>query len=180
VTTIEDGPMRIAITGHIGLDPGSRGPIYRALGRYLRSLRRPIHGVSCLADGADRIFVNAVLLVGGTFEVVLPVPETPADRGPDPELRELLDLATSVTEVTAPGAAENAYAAANLEMLNRSEALVAVWDSDARGGRGSTAETVTLAQDLGLPVAIVWPAGSRRRAPYLPFDSSNANVLIVS
>jgi len=175
--------VRIGITGHIGLDPGSRGMIYRALCRYLRSFRQPVHGVSCLADGADRLFVNAVLTVRGTFEVVLPVPEGPEPAGPDPELRELLDLAAEITPVSAAGAPEVAYEAANREMLRRVEVLVAVWDGDTRGGRGGTSETVALARDLGRTVHVVWPDGASRRSPQSPQSpraSSSASVLIAS
>jgi len=172
--------VRIGITGHIGLDPGSRGMIYRALCRYLRSFRQPVHGVSCLADGADRLFVNAVLTVRGTFEVVLPVPEGPDPAGPDPELRELLDLAAEITPITAAGAPEAAYEAANREMLRRVEVLVAVWDGDTRGGRGGTSETVALARDLGRTVHVVWPDGARRRSPQSLRASSSASVLIAS
>jgi hypothetical protein len=172
--------VRIGITGHIGLDPGSRGMIYRALCRYLRSFRLPVHGVSCLADGADRLFVNAVLTVRGTFEVVLPVPEGPGPAGRDPELRELLDLAAEVTPITAAGAPEAAYEAANREMLRRIEVLVAVWDGDERGGRGGTSETVALARDLGRTVHVVWPDGASRRSPQSLRASSSASVLMAS
>jgi hypothetical protein len=172
--------VRIGITGHIGLDPGSRGMIYRALCRYLRSFRQPVHGVSCLADGADRLFVNAVLTVRGTFEVVLPVPEGPEPAGPDPELRELLDLASEITPIAAAGAPEAAYEAANREMLRRVDVLVAVWDGDAQGGRGGTSATVALARDLGRTVHVVWPDGARRRSPQSLLASSNASVLMAS
>ena len=172
--------VRIGITGHIGLDPGSRGMIYRALCRYLRSFRQAVHGVSCLADGADRLFVNAVLTVHGTFEVVLPVPEGPEPAGPDPELRELLDLAAEITPITASGAPEAAYEAANREMLRRVDVLVAVWDGDARGGRGGTSATVALARELGRTVHVVWPDGARRRSPQSLRASSSASVLMAS
>jgi hypothetical protein len=172
--------VRIGITGHIGLDPGSRGMIYRALCRYLRSFRQPVHGVSCLADGADRLFVNAVLTVRGTFEVVLPVPEGPEPAGPDPELRELLDLAAEITPIAAAGAPEAAYEAANREMLRRVDVLVAVWDGDARGGRGGTSATVALARELGRTVHVVWPDGARRRSPQSLLASSSASVLMAS
>lgn len=178
--------MRIGITGHIGLDPGSRGMVYRALCRYLRSLRQPIHGVSCLADGADRLFVNAVLTVHGTFEVVLPVPEGQGESqvrlriDPDPELRELLALASEVTLVSAVGPPEAAYEAANREMLGRIDELVAVWDGDTRGGRGGTVETVGLARGLGRTVHVVWPDGARRREGQSPRASRSANVLIAN
>lgn len=171
--------MRIGVTGHIGLDPGSRGPIYRALCRHLRSIREPVHGVSCLADGADRLFVNAVLVVRGTFEVVLPVSEVKT-AGRDPELSELLDLASEITRVEVPGEPEAAYEAANLEMLRRCDVLVAVWDGDRRGGRGGTADTVALARSLDRAVQVVWPAGSQRRGSQSRLASNSASALIVS
>jgi len=172
---------RIAISGHRGLPDDVAVLIDTPIPAELE--RFPGHdlvGISCLADGADRLFVNAVLTVRGTFEVVLPVPEGPEPAGPDPELRELLDLASEITPIAAPGAPEAAYEAANREMLRRIEVLVAVWDGDAHGGRGGTSETVALARELGRTVHVVWPDGARRRAPQSPRVSSSASVLIAS
>ncbi|AEV88038.1 hypothetical protein ACWT_7027 [Actinoplanes sp. SE50] len=155
--------IRIGVTGHIGLDRSSRRPIRNAIVAELRK-HKPIHGVTCLADGADRIFVEAVRICRGTFEAVLPVPEISAEPEEDRELRELIRYATDVTRLTVPGAPELTYEAASREVVERSDLLLAVWDGTQAGARGGTAETVAFAREQGKQVHRIWPDGARRVA----------------
>ncbi|MFI1989236.1 hypothetical protein [Actinoplanes sp. NPDC020271] len=153
--------IRIGVTGHIGLEPSSHRLIHAAIKAELRRHRR-VHGVTCLADGADRIFVRAIRACRGTFEAVLPVPEISAAPEEDPVLRELIKRATDVTRITVPGPPELSYEAASREVVDRCDLLLAVWDGSTAGTRGGTAETVAFAEACGKRVQRIWPDGARR------------------
>ncbi|WIM95351.1 hypothetical protein ACTOB_007447 [Actinoplanes oblitus] len=153
--------MRIGVTGHIRLEPSARRLIYRELVKELRA-HKGVHGVTCLAEGADRIFAEAVRACRGTFEVVLPVPEHSAAPENDRDLCGLLRHATDVTRLTVPGPPEGSYEAASREVVERCDLLIAVWDGSGVGLRGGTAETVAWAVAHGRQVRRVWPAGARR------------------
>ncbi|MFC3991388.1 type 1 glutamine amidotransferase family protein [Actinoplanes siamensis] len=118
-----------------------------------------VHGLTCLAEGADRLFAEAVLACKGSFEAVLPVPEISAEPEEDPKLRALLRFASDVTKITVPGPPEASYEAASQEVVRRSDVLVAVWDGDDEGRRGGTAETVAFAREQGKEIQVVWPGG---------------------
>jgi len=152
--------VRIGVTGHIRLTRGSARPIYRALrDLLLRQVRQgAVHGVTCLADGADTLFARAVRDVAGTLEVVLPGPPGRGRR-----TRRLLRAATKVTRVADDPVPENTYAAASDRMLHACDLLVAVWDGNDDGGYGGTAHTVARARELGKPVLVVWPRKARRK-----------------
>ena len=156
--------IRIGVTGHIGLEPSSRRLIRKAIAEELRK-HRPIHGVTCLADGADRIFVEAIRSCRGTFEAVLPVPEISAAPEEDPDMRELIRRATDVTRITVPGPPELSYEAASREVVERCDMLIAVWDGDGTGARGGTAETVAWARAMHKPIQVIWPKGASRALP---------------
>ncbi|WP_067689369.1 hypothetical protein [Actinoplanes awajinensis] len=153
--------IRIGVTGHIGLEPSARRLIRGAIVKELRK-HRPVHGVTCLADGADRIFAEAVRACRGTFEAVLPVPEIGAAPEEDRDLRDLLRHATDVTKITVPGLPELSYEAASREVVERCDLLLAVWDGSPEGARGGTAETVAFAVSRGKTVERIWPEGARR------------------
>jgi hypothetical protein len=146
---------RIGVTGHIHLTAGSRAPILRALRAELQPYG-PVYGYTCLADGADRLFAEAVHEAGGAYEVVLPSP--PA--GPD----EFLDRARRVSTIPGTLPPEARYAAASEVILDNIDVLVAVWDGEPGGVPGGTAQTVARARARGLPVHVVWPAGAQRAA----------------
>jgi hypothetical protein len=157
--------VRIGVTGHVRLRPSAHRVIIRDLKRLLRGYAG-VHGVTCLAEGADRLFAEAVLACRGSFEAVLPVPEISAAPEEDRNLRALLRFASDVTKITVPGPPEASYEAASQEVVLRSDLLVAVWDGSDEGLRGGTAETVDFARQQGKDVRIVWPEGALR----LPLD----------
>ncbi|MFI5933648.1 hypothetical protein [Actinoplanes sp. NPDC051494] len=152
-----DDVVRIGVTGHIRLTRGSARHIYREVREVL--LRHgAVHGVTCLADGADSIFARAVRDVAGTIEVVLPGPPGRGRR-----TRRLLRAATHVTHIGYDPVPENTYAAASDHVLRACDVLVAVWDGDDDGVYGGTAHTVARARAMGRPVLVVWPRKARRR-----------------
>lgn len=152
--------MRIAVTGHRELRPFGL-PLIKAA---LRDLLAPfagetLVGVSCLADGADQLFAQAVLDAGGQLEVVLVPPEHRGFRD-EMAFRRLLALAGRVRLITADMGRGEAWMAAAAELLKDADLLVAVWDGSPAAAVGSTADVVAAAEAAGVPVALVWPDGA--------------------
>lgn len=151
----------VGVTGHIGLTAESQRLIFDDLVSLLRRHQvghRMLHGITCLADGADRLFARAIQTCAGTFEVVLP--EVPDSRR---ETHRLLGQAHKVTTVRGRARPAARYAAASARVVKKCDVLIAVWDGEPDGGPGGTAHTVARARRLGVPVEIVWPQGAERR-----------------
>jgi hypothetical protein len=152
--------LRIGVTGHIRLTRGSVRPIYRELRALLAELSRrgPVHGITCLADGADSLFARAVRDSRASFQVILPGP--PSRRR---ALRRLLEAASAVEHVDPGPRPELRYATASERVLQECDVLVAVWDGRQEGTHGGTAYTVARARQLGKEVRVVWPRRAKRR-----------------
>jgi hypothetical protein len=157
---------RVGITGHRNLTPKTTDLAYRAIRRALSAYQaRELTGISCLADGADSIFAQAVLDLGGRLEVVLPATDY-RDRTIAPShvarFDELLGRAFRVRTMPYAESGLDAYEAANRHLVSSCERLFAVWDGGPAGGRGGTADVVRYANTRGVPVEIVWPVGAER------------------
>src|SRR5207245_1835073 len=88
-------------------------------------------GISCIARGADSIFAQAVLDLGGKLEVVLPCRHYREQKvKPDhaPQFDDLLGRATIVHVLPFDEANRDAYEKANELLLSSGERLIAVWD----------------------------------------------------
>ena len=158
--------IRIGITGHIHLTAASADLIYQAIVAELRGYDDGcVRGVTCLADGADQIFARAVLASRGSYEVILPARDY-RDKQIRPEARpdfdELVRCAAEVSYTRHAHSGDDAFLDASMEMLRRSDRLLAVWDGRA-GRSGGTADVVTRARAMRLPVTVIWPAGAARR-----------------
>jgi hypothetical protein len=157
--------VRVGITGHVRLADGTAALVHRCLTAALRPLAGDLHGVTCLANGADQLFAQAVDALDGTFEVVLPAADyreaalEPTERAAfDALLRRAVTVSYMPFDTSGPAA----YLAASVEMLRRVERLFAVWDGVPSDAPGSTADVVRRAEALGLPVTVLWPTGARR------------------
>ena len=157
--------MRIGITGHSNLTPGSVPLVAAEIRTVLSGLGEPFAGVSCLARGADQVFARVVVELGGELEVVLPAADY-RERKVEPDNREefetLAGQATTVRVLPYATSNRDAYAAANEDVLGGVDALVAVWDGAPPDGKGGTGDTVQIARRRGLPVTVVWPDGAAR------------------
>jgi hypothetical protein len=157
---------RIGITGHSSIARATtiliRSEMREILLSYVKD-RTPT-GITCLARGADQIFAQLVLDLGGRIEVIVPA----ADYGEisDPVSRdrfqELLSQATLVHEMPFQKSGSESYLAASMEMIRRSDVLIAAWDGGSPDGRGGTADAVGFAHRCGSEVVVVWPAGAVR------------------
>src|SRR5918995_976788 len=121
------------------LADGTEALVYRALTEALRPHAADLHGVTCLANGADQLFARAVHALHGTFEVVLPA----ADY-----------------RRTVIGPRERPA----FDRLLRRAATVSYMPFDTSGPAGSTADVVRRAARLGVPVTVYWPGGAQRRS----------------
>ncbi|MFD7918043.1 hypothetical protein ACFV3R_02225 [Streptomyces sp. NPDC059740] len=156
----------IAVTGHMDLSPDTVPLVRKALSALLVDHRDgELVGVTCLARGSDTLFAEAVVEAGGRLVVVLPSADY-REAKVKPDHAPVFDRLAGLAEVVVmphETADRAAYAAANAELLARADRLVAVWDGVPPSGRGGgTADTVQLAQESGLPVDVVWPAGAAR------------------
>ena len=157
---------RIAVTGHMNLTPDSSPLIRDAIVELFRDVEgRELVGISCIARGADTIFAQAVLDVGGALEVVLPSANYREAKVKPDHARQFDQLLARATKIhTAPFAEANrdAYEAANELLLGSCDVLYAVWDGQTGVDKGSTGSVVKLARSRGIPVEIIWPAGAQR------------------
>jgi hypothetical protein len=165
-------PARIGITGHSDLTGASLPLVSAALRTWLAPrVAAPWLGVSCLARGADQLFAQLVLELGGALEVVLPASDYRARKVEPGELADfdrLLAAATTVTVLGFERSSRAAYMAASTALLHAVDRMVAVWDGRPARRHGSTADVVAAARRLGLPVAVVWPSGAARHPSTLP------------
>lgn len=92
----------IAVTGHVNLTAASVAPVEEALRTLLaRYPAAELTGMSCLAPGADTVFGNAVLALGGRLVAVLPSDDYRARmrEGPDVVAFDRLIEAAAEVEV---------------------------------------------------------------------------------
>ncbi|BFO21870.1 hypothetical protein SHKM778_82580 [Streptomyces sp. KM77-8] len=159
--------VTIAVTGHMDLADDAVVPVRAALRDLLAGLRSDsLVGRSCLARGADTVFAEEVLALGGRLSAIIPsldYRETVVHSADLAQFDALEDAAAEVVIMPYEHAGRAAYEAANHELLQGADQLVAIWDGSAPTGRGGgTADTVAAARALGLTVHVVWPSGSFR------------------
>jgi hypothetical protein len=156
--------IRVAGAGHRNLPPATAELVRAAIRAELSPVAPEVVGISFLADGADTIFARTVLDVGGTIEAVVPAARyregLPTDH--QPVYDELLDRAVTVHRRDAIWSTPEAHMEASKFMIGLSDELLAVWDGQPARGYGGTADIVAYARSLGVPVRLIWPAGSRR------------------
>jgi SMODS and SLOG-associating 2TM effector domain 1 len=166
--------FRIGVTGHRDLaDPdGLRVAIRKALRGLIELLPvAPAAGltpvvVSALAEGADRLVAEEILAdPAARLEVSLPL--SPADYEEDfkteaskEEFRLLLARASAIWHAQTTEDRNEAYEQAGRTMVDRCDALIAVWDGEDPRGQGGTADIVAYAQENGVPIAWVNTQGN--------------------
>lgn len=157
---------RIAVTGHMDLTAESAPLVYQAVVDELAPYAGDgLTGISCIARGADSVFAQAVLDVGGKLEVVLPAAgyreqKVKADHAP--QFDELMRRATTVRIMPFTEANRPAYEAANEVLISTCDKLFAVWDGQRGVDKGGTASVVGYARSRCVPVEVIWPEGASR------------------
>lgn len=157
---------KIGITGHTRLTSRTRTLVYAALRERLAAYpAAALHGITCLAAGADQLFARAVLDAGGTYEVILPARDYRDRVIRKSRLAAFDDLTTRATTVSYmpfDRSGREAYMAASQELIRRSDLLYAVWDGSRSTRLGDTADVVTAARRQRLSVRILWPVNAIR------------------
>lgn len=117
--------------------------------------------VSALAEGADRVVAGELLKRKGTqLEVVLPLPQDDylRDFG-SPESVEQFDhlksRAVQTDVIRTARSRQQAYELAGRAVVDRSDAVIVVWDGKPGRGRGGTAEIYSYAQRWHKPVLLI-------------------------
>lgn len=155
--------MRIGITGHQRLDDPTQWPQVREeLIRYLEGVATPLIGITSLAIGADQLFADIVLELGGTIEVVIPFEGYElkfSDGASRQHYRTLLSRAAQVITLPSSQSEEAAYFEAGKLVTKLSDAMVAVWDGNEAEGLGGTADVVTYAKQIMKPIIIIPVSG---------------------
>jgi hypothetical protein len=156
---------RIAVSGHRGLSPEVTDIVDKAIRAELERFRDgELVGLSCLADGADHIFAQAVLDIGGKLDVFVPARHY-RDGLPEearPGYDELLRRAASVHRLDHEESTSQSHMDASIAMVRAADRLFAVWDGQPARAFGGTADVVTYARNQGVPVTVVWPDGAYR------------------
>jgi hypothetical protein len=166
--------FRIGVTGHRELaDPDAlRAAIRKALRGLIELLPvAPAAGVtpvvvSALAEGADRLVAEEIL-ADPDARLEVPLPLSPADYEEDfkteaskEQFRRLLTRASAIWPAPATQDRNEAYERAGRYMVDRCDALIALWDGEDPRGQGGTAEIVAYAQENGVPIAWVNTQGN--------------------
>jgi hypothetical protein len=157
--------MRVGITGHRGLPEDSEKLIRAALATEVsRYAPDDLVGVSCIADGPDAWFAQAVLDHGGRLEVVVPA-SSYRDGLPGwhhATYDALLQRAVEVHETGLTESNAQAHMAGSEVLVGLVDDLIAVWDGQPARGFGGTADVVEYARRTGVPVRVIWPEGASR------------------
>jgi hypothetical protein len=160
------GPVRrVGVTGHRMLPAGTARLVQLALRERLAQLAgSALVGVSALADGADQLFADAILALGGSLEVLVPASRyrdaLPADCRPAYD--RLIARAQTVERLTYQHSTDEAHMAAGRWLVERCDVILAIWDGRPSRGLGGTGDVVAYAWERGVPVEVIWPLGARR------------------
>lgn len=179
-----DGPgsagVRVGVTGHRAF--AEVDAVAALVDDVLARLGEGGRVVTSLAEGADRLVARrAARRPGWAHEVILPLDPADyeadfADQASVGEFRDLLASAAEVHQVPPAPTREDAYLAAGRAVLDRSDALLAIWDGAGARGRGGTAEIVAEARARALPLTWVrvgrsgdvMPTRTEERWPWMP------------
>ncbi|GGV69916.1 hypothetical protein GCM10010277_80430 [Streptomyces longisporoflavus] len=157
--------MRVAITGHRGLSRDVEEQVRTLLAcEVSRYDAAQLVALSCIADGPDAWFAEAVLAAGGRLEVIVPADRYRAGlpRWHHGVYDALLSRAARVHH-TGISVSDSAAHMAGSELLVRlADELLAVWDGQPARGHGGTADVAAYAQHTDTPVRILWPHGASR------------------
>jgi hypothetical protein len=150
----------VGITGHRQLsDPTLWHWVQIELSKFVTGLSPPLTGVTSLAIGADQLFAETVLMVGGAIKAVIPFASYADTFDGDDRVRfERLRATSASTEVLECTASREAcYLAAGRRVVDLSELILAVWDGQSSKGLGGTADVVHYAIQSIKPVIHINP-----------------------
>lgn len=157
--------MRIGITGHQDIPNGALPFVKDGIERTLSRFRSDLTGLSCLAAGADQLFAESILSIGGQLHAIIPCDgyeTTFKEKKSLARFRHLLAKAKIVEQLEYRHPSEDAFFDAGRRIVEQSQILVAIWDGQSVKGKGGTADIVSYAREKKIEVVIVWPPGMSR------------------
>ncbi|MEU8512174.1 hypothetical protein AB0C76_11370 [Kitasatospora sp. NPDC048722] len=160
--------MRVGITGHQGLSGGITEMLVRGDLWQLVTTFGPYElvGVTCADDGPDTWFARSVLEHGGKLEIIVPASAPVVGRTGDPHRATRLELMNEANAVHRLAPAERGGLGDDTgrALVGMIDELIAVWDGEAWDGEpgNGPARVAALAQEAGLFVHRIWPAGCER------------------
>lgn len=157
--------MRIGITGHRGLSEEVERRVRALLSQAVKEYDPgELVGVSCIADGPDSWFAEAVLDHGGRIEVVVPAAEyrNSLPHWHHPTYDRLIHQASDIHETGMTASDSHAHMAGSEILVGLADELLAVWDGLPARGYGGTADVVAYAERQGTTVRVLWPQGASR------------------
>jgi hypothetical protein len=157
--------VKVGITGHRGLPAELAKQISILLCAELDTFDpEELVGVSCIADGADMLFADAVLARGGALEVIVPATgyRDALPEGRHADYDRIIARAATIHWLNYVESNSESHMAASRLMLGEISELVAVWDGRPSRAFGGTADVVDEARGRGIPVRMAWPDGAVR------------------
>jgi len=153
----------VGITGHQRIPEEALNYVTRRMIECLESQAAPLVGYSSLAIGADQIFAQSVLDLGGQLMAIIPCEgyEATFSKEDLPAYKQLL-IQAQATVLDFPEPSERAFMAAGEEVIDSSDVIIAIWDGLPAAGLGGTADAVAHARSLGKQVVVIWPEGVQR------------------
>lgn len=152
--------LPIGFTGHRNLsdESQSRNLIYELLRDRKQSSPALLYGVSSAASGGDLLFAESCIELGIPLRILLPAPKNQFREDFDESswlrAEQVFRQALSVEVIDGGECREERYYHCSLETVRLSRLMVALWDGEPSRGPGGTAETVSFAESLGMPV--IW------------------------
>lgn len=155
--------MKVGVSGHQdreGADWEWTGGVLKTM---LADLPAPIEGWSSLAIGADQLFAETVLGLGGSLITVVPGPWYEQCYRSTAALERYRDLLSRGREIELDGLeGEDAFLQAGLRIADEADILIAIWDGKPARGRGGTGDIVEYVLKLGKPVHRIDPVLRKR------------------
>lgn len=152
----------VGVTGHSNITDPTVVLVYKEILRALSSRTAELVGMTCLARGADQVFADAVLELGGALSVVIPADDY-FDQIEDSASRERCQhyLASATTSITMDNetSGPDAYLDASRYLVDHCDRLLAIWDGSSSSG---TSDAVAYALQKGRAVTVIWPDGAER------------------
>jgi hypothetical protein len=151
--------VRLGITGHQDIEPNARGWIEQMMNREIEKFKASF-GSTCLARGADQIFAGALVQKSIPFEAVIACDNIERSFTSEQDIqkfRGFLSIAHQIIRLNYPYPSAEAFFEASTRMVDRVNAVIAVWDGRPAQGFGGTADVVNYAVERGVKIAHLNP-----------------------
>jgi hypothetical protein len=157
--------MRVGITGHQKIDAVVSIWLLDQL-RVLVQDTPGLVGVSSLAEGADQLFAEVVLIARRPLEVVLPFAEYVevfSNEVSRATYETILKEAAKTVTLPRQSTDELSFLEAGRHIVRDTASMVAIWDGKPAKGVGGTADIVDYALSLGRPILHLDPVARVQR-----------------